>query len=294
MVGKVSDRSFIYCFWGQSCGLAVIFQESCWTNSFPPWRNVLFALQCSWIHLFPCIPSDGYSWYPICSLPLSPYCETVIILLLSFSLGFVLVWFVCFLPREKQGKGQLLFGGGKKLHNFLIFLEVFIPFPSFLFFILTFLLTFSCVLSKGWACSSLLIYSFIFENKNADWLFFPLVVYLRAHTCFFHSGFLQVLARIFSCSAFCFSFLLCDYAGSPGPPSLLFRALSLGFASSCSAPTQDFAAWLSSRRCCGAAADTLFHSFFFGYPISPSTATFDLSAKICFASFYFGVSPFNN
>lgn len=101
----------------------------------------------------------------------------------------------------------------------------------------------SCVLSKGWACASLLIYSFIFENKNDDWLFFPLI-YLLAHTCFFHSGFLQVLACIFSPLAFCSSFLLCDYAISPGPPSPSFWAASPGFAWPSPASAVNFAAWL--------------------------------------------------
>lgn len=169
MVGKVSDRSFIYWFFGQSCGLAVIFQEFCWTDSFPPWRNVLFALQCSWIQLLPYISSDEYGWYPICYPPLSPYCETVIILLLSFSLLFF------FLPREKQENGELLFGWKKKLHNFLFSLEVFLPFPSFPFFTLTFLLTFSSPVSyiKGGLTppfSSALL--FLKIRMMTDWVFF--------------------------------------------------------------------------------------------------------------------------
>lgn len=114
MVGKVSDRSFIYWIFGQSCGLAVIFQEFCCTDSFPPWRNVHFALQCSLIRLFSYISSDEYSWYPICSPPLSPYCETVIILLLSFNLHFFF-----FLAKRKTRQGRTFVWGEKK--SFTIF-----------------------------------------------------------------------------------------------------------------------------------------------------------------------------
>lgn len=128
-----------------------------------------------------------------------------------------------FLPREKQDKGQAFLrgeGGGVSITIFSFSLRFFSLFPHYFSIFHTDLpshLSFSCVRSKGWTWSSLLIYSFIFENKNHDWLFFPLI-YLLVHTCFFHFGFLQVSACIFSCSAFCFSFLLCDYARSPGPP----------------------------------------------------------------------------
>lgn len=219
---------------------------------------MFFALQFSWIQLLPCISSDEYGWYPICSPPLSPYRETVIILLLSFSL------LLFFFPQEKnKTRKNFCLGGKKSFTIFLFFLMLFSLFPlSFSIFHvdLSSHLSFSCVLAKGWARSSFLIYSFIFENKNDDWLlgfFSPLIVYLLVHTCFFHSGFLQVLARILSCSAFCFSFLLRDYAGPTGPPSPPFRAASPGLAASPPAPREDFVAWLSGPRCRRGAGDAL-------------------------------------
>lgn len=255
MVGKVSDRSFIYCFFGQRCGLAVIFQEFCWTDRFPPWRNVLFALQCSWIQLLPYISSDEYGWYPICSPPLSPYCETVIILLLSFSLHF-------FCQEKNKTRENFCFWGGRggsvTIFSFFLSFSSLFPLSFSIFHVdLPSHLSFSCVLSKGWACSSLLIYSFIFENKNDDWLFSPLIVYLLVHTCFLSLWLPSSLSTYFLLFCLCFSFLLCDYRRSPGPPSPPFRAASPGLASSCPAPTEDFAAWLSSPCCCCGAGDAL-------------------------------------
>lgn len=116
-------------------------------------------------------------------------------------------------------------------------------------------LSFSCVLSYGWACSSLLIYSFIFKSKNGDWLFFPLIVYLLVHTCFFHSDFLQVLACIFSHSAFCLLFI-----------SLLWLCpvpqLSLSPVLSCQ-PWVCLALFFSSSNlCCHGSPDTPMPSHF--------------------------------
>lgn len=253
MVGKVSDRSFIYCFFGQRCGLAVIFQEFCWTDRFPPWRNVLFALQCSWIQLLPYISSDEYGWYPICSPPLSPYCETVIILLLSFSLHF-------FCQEKNKTRENFCLGGGgaSQFSHFSWGFSPFSLFP-FPFFMLTFLLTspfpVSCL--KGGLAPPFSSTLLFLKIRMMTDCFLPSSFIYLSTPVFFHSGFLQVLAHIFSCSAFCFSFLLCDYRRSPGPPSPPFRAASPGLASSCPAPTEDFAAWLSSPCCCCGAGDAL-------------------------------------
>lgn len=179
-----------------------------------------------------------------------------------FQSGFCFVLFV-FCQEKNRARDNFCLEGEKSFTIFSFFLRFLSLFPLSHFSSWPFFLPFPVFYLKGGLAPPFSSTLLFLKIRMLTDCFFPLVVYLLAHTCFFHSGFLQVLARIFSCSAFCFSFLLCDYAGSPGPPSPLFRALSLGFASSCSAPTQDFAAWLSSRRCCGAAADTLFHSFFF-------------------------------
>lgn len=285
MVGKVSDRSFIYCFFGQRCGLAVIFQEFCWTDRFPPWRNVLFALQCSWIQLLPYISSDEYGWYPICSPPLSPYCETVIILLLSFSLHFFCQ------EKNKTRENFCLGGGGGSVTIFSFFLRFFSLFPlSFSIFHvdLPSHLSFSCVLSKGWACSSLLIYSFIFENKNDDWLFSPLIVYLLVHTCFLSLWLPSSLSTYFL--LFCLLLFISALWLSQIPWSPLSSFPSC----------QPWACFLlpsPNRGLCSLAEQPLLLLWCRrrarAVPLLPAQ-WHSVWALMWFASFYFGVSPFNH
>lgn len=116
--------------------------------------------------------------------------------------------------------------------------------------------------------------------------------------CFFLSSFIYLSTPVsFTLVSFkfqhAFSLVLlfafrfsCDYARSPGPPSPPFQAASPRLASSFPAPAEDFAAWLSSPCCCCCSARDAR-----AFPLLPAQWRSDW-APMWFASFYFGVSPF--
>lgn len=202
-----------------------------------------------------------------------------------------------FLPRQKQNKTVYIFflggggeSGGISITIFSFFWRFFSLFPLYFPIFHADLpshLSFSCVLSKGWGRSSLLIYSFIFENKNHDWL----IVFSSHHlsTC------PHLFLSLWFPSSFSMHFLLFCYLLFVSPlwlyqipwsplssfPSCLLppaqpqqRTLQLGWA----APAA--AAGLGTDSCLS----------FLLLPVQWHSAW----VLMWFASFYFGVSPFKN